>query len=153
MSLDSLILQKKLPSLVLWWFSWVAFPVELTLFRKHSYAKKCGSKFIASRVQCLPLHDPSNTSKHHCNRNYKLFYPLQTCSSICGVVTATMAALLATDEHLWPSNMVVPHNMKWIENPSSFSAFLRHNIANTITSDINPNTTSLVTFMLIIQLV
>ena len=89
--------------------------------------KKCGSKFTASRVQCLPLHDPSNTSKHHCNRNCKLFYPLQTCSSICGVVTATMAALLATDEHLWPSNMVsvVPHNMKLIENPSSFSAFLR----------------------------
>ena len=35
--------------------------------------KKCGSKFIAPRVQCLPLHDPSNTSKHHCNRNCKLF--------------------------------------------------------------------------------
>ena len=37
-----------------------------------------------------------------------------------------MAALLATDERLWLSNMVlvVPHNMKWIENPSSFSPFI-----------------------------
>ena len=35
--------------------------------------KKCSSRFIASRVQCLRLHHPSNTSKHHCNRNCKIF--------------------------------------------------------------------------------
>jgi len=61
--------------------------------------KRCNSTFVSSNVRYLPLHNPSTTRNHHCNENCS-FYPLQTCSSICGVTTATMAALLATDTYI-----------------------------------------------------
>ena len=91
--------------------------------------KRCKSTFVSSNVRYLPLHNPSTTRNHHCNENCS-FYPLQTCSSICGVTTATMAALLATDTSLWPSNTLVPQKIKWLQNPTIFADFLRQILMN-----------------------
>ena len=53
-------------------------------------------------------------------------YPLQTCSNICGVVTAAMSALLYEKEELWPDKAKsLPANLSWVLYPSRFSNYLR----------------------------
>ena len=61
--------------------------------------------------------------KHRCSSCD--FYPLQTCSNVCGVVTMAMAAVLSDCQQYWPRLSTSHGQHEWLLYPSEYSDQLR----------------------------
>ena len=91
-----------------------------------------GLSLLSPKIHCQALHDSNNVfSKHTCTRKCKPFYPIQTCSSMCGVISAVMMGMLAQDQNLWPNKITsLPLQLEWIRHPTNFSDFMRKTLIN-----------------------
>ncbi len=91
--------------------------------------QKASVTLIGTKVCCQPLHNPSSVNSKHthtCKGQCSRLYPLQNCSSVCGVVVATMAALLSQSRGIWPDKSnCMPVEHMWIQSPSKYSDYLR----------------------------
>ena len=86
------------------------------------------------------------TSSHICNQKCVQLYPLQTCSSICGIVVIIMAALACLRPVVFNRMLIQDSNVTkelpyfFLKNPSGFSKYLRRSvIAWVAENEININ--------------
>ena len=79
---------------------------------------------MTSLKNIVILNDLSSSDSSACSDSCKLFYPLQSCSNVCGVVVVCMGAVLS--EH-WSSWLTCGHQMEvpLLSNPSVNSRQLR----------------------------
>ena len=83
-----------------------------------------GIKLMASFANIITLNEPSCDAGTVSPDSIKWFYPLQSCSHVCGVIVVCMAAVLSDCWNLWltcGSQMHVP----LLSNPSMNSRWLR----------------------------
>ena len=83
--------------------------------------------------------DARNTGSESC----KLFYPLQSCSHVCGVIVVCMAAVLCDHWDLWLRCDNQMGRIPLLSNPSTNSMQLRLIVLSWIVND-NVTTTLLV---------
>ena len=90
-------------------------------------------------------HDPTNrcsqTGSHRCAQSCTQFYPLQTCSNICGVIVMVVSAIACYDLDFF-NHILAPHTQEirnlphvFLQKPSQFSKYLRLVVAAWITTN------------------
>ena len=87
-----------------------------------------GLTVMCPNIRCELLHDPSSRDIHHthtCRDKCKLFYPIQTCSNVCGAVSVLMAALLSQNKTSWPNSKAIPQRILLVQNATTYSDYLR----------------------------
>ena len=121
----------------------LAWPAPNDLLSKvDSYLKAVCKDDDVSNYSVTMLHDPASkcpkSGAHHCGDTCASFYPLQTCSSICGVVVMVAAAIACHNlEFFQHISTAHSHTTKsfppiFLETPSRFSKYLRLVIASWI---------------------
>ena len=88
-----------------------------------------GLTIMCPNIRCELLHDPSSRTIHYthtCRDKCKFFYPRQTCSNVCGVVSTFMAALLLSHNSIaWPNSKAIPQPILLVQNATTYSDYLR----------------------------
>ena len=81
----------------------------------------------------ITIHQPRGNN-HMCSDHCKHFYPLQTCSNVCGIVVMCMVAMMAEDWEGWHewNNTTAP---KFLLNPTLYSNYLRINALSWVVMD------------------
>ena len=90
-------------------------------------------------------HDSTNrcsqTGSHRCAQSCAQFYPLQTCSNICGVIVMVVSAIACYDLDFF-NHILAPHTQEiwnlphvFLQKPSQFSKYLRLVVAAWITTN------------------
>ena len=71
------------------------------------------------------MHKPGNNNPHICNHECKS-YPLQTCSSVCGVIASVCAVICALDSEKFDQLIGGrAEQANFLKQPSKYSKFLR----------------------------
>eukprot|EP00112_Aurelia_sp_Birch-Aquarium-sp1_P015510 Seg3441.7 transcript_id=Seg3441.7/GoldUCD/mRNA.D3Y31 product="hypothetical protein" protein_id=Seg3441.7/GoldUCD/D3Y31 len=78
-------------------------------------------------------HIPSKTSSHVCSSGCLPNFPLQTCSTVCGIITIVSAAIAVKAPLLWKQVLIsregnLADTLAWLREPSSNSDRLRGTI-------------------------
>jgi len=92
--------------MVLWGFFGLAITIKYASVSISTAASS--NKVSQNNVQ----HHPGSRDDHYghtCRDKCKLFYPIQTCTNVCGVVSVIMAALLSQNRMAWPDSNAIPN--------------------------------------------
>ena len=78
---------------------------------------------LRNSVRNITALHKTTKQKHRCSSCD--FYPLQTCSTVCGVVTMAMATVLSDCQQYWPRLSISHGQHEWLLYPSEYSDQLR----------------------------
>ena len=119
------------------------FPSGL-LSRVDKYLKAVCKDDDISNYSTVMLHDPQNqcpmSGMHRCGESCADFYPLQTCSNICGIVVIVVAAIACYNYEFFQHISTTHGNTTtfppvFLQTPTRFGKYLRLVVASWIACD------------------